>query len=161
MRQLSVTTRRTPDLTRAPIAGIGRRILAFAIDGLAIVFVYVLAFVLGAAITGSAASALASTIAVVLLIGYLLVSAATLGVAGRTFGASVLRLAVVDAKSRAPIGFTRSLLRGIVLGPGLVTWLGALLLLISAVGLDRSGQRRGWHDRIARTIVLDGRVSTG
>lgn len=156
-----MTARRAPDLTRAPIAGICRRILAFAVDGVVIVLVYVLAFALGATITGSAATALASTIAVVLLIGYLLVSAATLGVAGRTFGTSVLRLVVVDAKSRTPIGFSRSLLRGIFLGPGLVTWLGALLLLISAVGLDRSGQRRGWHDRVARTVVLDARQRFG
>ena len=156
-----MTPHRPPDLTRAPVAGIGRRIIAFIVDGVAIVLVYVLAFALGATIAVVASSALGSAISVVLLILYMLVSAATLGVAGRTFGASILRLVVVDANRRTPIGFSRALLRGIVLGPGLVTWLGALLLLISTIGLDRSGKRRGWHDRLARTIVLDGRQRLG
>src|SRR5207302_328494 len=70
--------------------------------------------------------------------------------AGSTPAMKLLRLNIVDATTLRRIGFWRALLRSVaafivVLPCGLGLWWAAF---------DR--RKRGWHDRIANTIVLGG-----
>lgn len=82
--------------------------------------------------------------------------AVLLGLSGSSPGKSLLGLRVVSHDTGTPIGVGRALLRALVLGlGGLPTaGLGVATLAWTAVE-DRSGQRRGWHDQVAGSVVLD------
>lgn len=77
---------------------------------------------------------------------------------GWTFGRLLCRIRTVDVETRTPIGMGRVLVRGLVVAAGaLVCAVGAFLVLASPL-VDRTGRRRGWHDRAARDEVLDARA---
>jgi uncharacterized RDD family membrane protein YckC len=67
-----------------------------------------------------------------------------------TIGRRATGIAVVDIGTGQHIGFTRALLReGVLLLTALPCGVGYFSPLI-----DRTGMRRGWHDRVARTVVI-------
>jgi len=71
---------------------------------------------------------------------------------GQTLGKRLMLLRVIDAASGAPIGFGRALLR---LAGRLPSW--------AALGLGywwmiEDAQRQTWHDKFARSIVVDMRT---
>ena len=141
----------------AIVAALDRRFYAFAFDrlvGWAAV-----------AVVGSAAwwwlfredRALAGVL--VVLAGLLVVGlafAVLLGTRGTSPGKAAFGLRAVDPGNGRPIGVGRALLRTLILGlSGLPTFgLGTATLAWTAVE-DPSGERRGWHDRKAGSIVVD------
>jgi uncharacterized RDD family membrane protein YckC len=144
-----------PQAMTYPVAELERRFAAFAVDRL-------LAWGLIGAVGVSTAlfvsddlwtvvGAVAGTTVLVWL-----VLAVVLGVSGTSPGKAVSGLRVVHHGTGTPIGVGPALLRSLVLGvAGLPTFgLGVATLAWTAVE-DRGRQRRGWHDHLAHTVVVD------
>jgi uncharacterized RDD family membrane protein YckC len=137
------------------IAEADRRFHAFAVDRLvawsidaavAVVVVRTLAddhLLLGIAVIA----------ATVLAVG--LVFAVLQGSTGRTPGKSLTGLRLVDTVTERPIGVRRAVLRGLVLGLAAVPFGFGLAALAWTSLADRSRLRRGWHDRLVSSIVVD------
>ncbi len=138
-----------------PIAQLERRFTAFAIDRLlawsllAVVGVVTYLFVSDDlwTLVGAVAGAM------VLL---WLVLAIVLGVSGNSPGKAMTGLRVVHHGTGTPIGVGPALVRSLVLGiSGLPTFgIGIATLAWTAVE-DRGRQRRGWHDHLTNTVVVD------
>ena len=79
-----------------------------------------------------------------------------LGLTGTSPGKAVTGLRVVHHGTGTPIGVGPALLRSLVLGvAGLPTFgIGLATLAWTAVE-DRGRQRRGWHDHLTHTVVVD------
>jgi uncharacterized RDD family membrane protein YckC len=147
-------TQHPPSLTY-PIAQLERRFVAFAVDRLlawsllAAVGVGTVMFVSDDVwtVVGAVAGAM------VLL---WLVLAIVLGISGTSPGKAMAGLRVVHHGTGTPIGVGPALLRSFVLGAsGLPTFgIGVATLAWTAVE-DRGRQRRGWHDHLAHTVVVD------
>ncbi|WP_457192467.1 RDD family protein, partial [Nocardioides sp. P5_E3] len=85
-----------------------------------------------------------------------LVLSVVVGLTGMSPGKAVTGLRVVHHGTGTPIGVGPALLRSLVLGvAGLPTFgIGLATLAWTAVE-DRSRQRRGWHDHLTNTVVVD------
>ncbi len=78
--------------------------------------------------------------------------------AGKTLGHLLLGLRITSEEG-TPAGWGPIFLRSVLIGvSGLVPAIGPVLMLLSNVW-DTNHQRQGWHDKVARTLVLD--VNTG
>lgn len=138
-----------------PIAHLERRFTAFAVDRLlgwtlvAVAGVATVVFVSDDVWTVVGAVAGATVLV-------WLVSAIVLGVVGTSPGKAMTGLRVVHHGTGTPIGVGRALVRSLVLGiAGLPTFgIGVATLAWTAVE-DRGRQRRGWHDHLAHTVVVD------
>jgi uncharacterized RDD family membrane protein YckC len=85
-----------------------------------------------------------------------LLFAIALGASGATPGKAAAGLRVVGADTGAPIGVGRALVRGLVLGVATVPTFGIGLATLAWTALmDPHRQRRGWHDQVARCVVVD------
>lgn len=140
-----------------PVAELERRFHAFALDrllGWSVVAASVAGTVLLTGHTAARTAAVAVAAAVLVALGH----AVLLGVRGTSPGRAVVGVRVVDAESGAPIGVGRGLLRILVLEVATLPCLGlgAAMLAWSAAA-DPAGRRRGWHDRCAGSVVVDGR----
>ncbi|ANH36946.1 RDD family protein [Nocardioides dokdonensis FR1436] len=82
--------------------------------------------------------------------------AALLGLRGLSPGKALLGLRAVSASTGRPVGVPYALLRGLVVAvAGLPTlFLGAATLAWTSAA-DRDRQRRGWHDHLAGSVVVD------
>lgn len=91
---------------------------------------------------------------VVLVVG--LAFASVLGLRGTSPGRALFGLRVVDAESGGPVGLARGVGRTAILGVGSLPMfgLGVATLAWTAVE-DRSGERRGWHDHVTGSVVVD------
>jgi uncharacterized RDD family membrane protein YckC len=80
------------------------------------------------------------------------------GLAGTSPGKGLFGLQVVHAATGAPIGVGAAVLRSLILGIATLPTLGlgATVLAWTAV-TDPGRLRRGWHDRIAGSVVVDAR----
>ncbi|MCF4122828.1 RDD family protein [Antribacter sp. KLBMP9083] len=160
-----------PEVPAAPYAGVGRRFLAWLLDGLvAGVVVGVIGFVglqvagvpLGVTATTSqeANDLLGRLSGVYLLSGLVgLAYAVTMwiweGRTGRTLGNLALGIRTVDAETRGAVGFGRAFLRTLLVSLGsLACGVGQLVVLLSPLW-DKGGRRQGWHDKVARAVVVD------
>ncbi len=97
-------------------------------------------------------------IAVVVVVALLVATgfAVLLGTRGTSPGKAALGLRVVHHATGAPIGIGPALLRSLVLGlSALPTFCLGLATLAWTAVMDRDRQRRGWHDHVADSIVLD------
>ena len=138
-----------------PIAQLERRFTAFAVDRL-------LAWGLLAAVGVVTAVAVSDDVWTVIgavagaMVVLWLVFAVALGLSGTSPGKALYGLRVVHHGDGTPIGVGPALLRSFVLGAsGLPTFgLGLATLAWTAVE-DRGRQRRGWHDHLAHTVVVD------
>lgn len=140
------------------VAGVGRRIAAFAIDAAVSVGLLYGALFAAVALVPDvdvqtwAVPAVFLSVELVWLAGLVVAT----GLVGRTLGMALLGLRVVhDSDPRRTVGVGRALLRGLVVFPLGIAWIWLLLLLISATSLDPTGRRRGWHDRAGRGLVVD------
>ncbi|MEU3474376.1 RDD family protein [Rhodococcus sp. NPDC006774] len=70
------------------------------------------------------------------------------GVRGVSFGKAALGLRLADSATTRPAGIAAAAARSLVFLA--IPWLCAL-----STAFDSSGLRRGWHDRVARTAVID------
>ena len=144
-----------PQPTTYPVAELERRFSAFAIDRLLGWGVLVGA---GAAAWMLSDEDLWLTIGVVAGTAVLLwlVLAVVVGTTGSSPGKSLTGLRVVHHGTGTPIGVGRALLRSLVLAlSGLPTFgIGVATLAWTAVE-DAGRQRRGWHDHLGRSVVVD------
>ncbi|MDT0203708.1 RDD family protein [Nocardioides sp. AE5] len=85
-----------------------------------------------------------------------LVMAIVAGVTGRTPGKAWRGLRMVDAQTGLPIGVGRSLLRSILTTSGLVPLFGLGTATLAWTAMeDQTGERRGWHDHVTGSVVID------
>ena len=93
--------------------------------------------------------------AVVFGVGLLVGQLVLQGSQGWTVAQMLMRMRLVDQSTGEPVGTFRAVLRlSVVAAGGLVFVVGALAVLLSA-RFDRTGQRRGWHDVLTGTMVID------
>jgi len=147
-----------PGLEGVRVADPDRRFYAFAIDRL-------LAWGIDVAVAvvawqhllsrGHVATGVLVIIATVLLVG--LAFALLLGATGATPGMSVTRLRLVHTGTGEPIGVGAAVLRTLVLGLAVVPFGFGLAALAWTSVTDSTRLRRGWHDHLVSSILLDAR----
>ncbi len=152
----------TERVTSYPPAGLDRRFYAFAVDRL------VAWPLMGAGVyaayrlflaDGDVGPGVALIVGVVALVG--LVFAVVLGTLGSSPGKAAMGLRLVSAEAGRPIGVGRALLRTLVVGAaGLPTFGLGLASLAWTALMDPRRQRRGWHDHLTHSIVVDLRPVT-
>jgi uncharacterized RDD family membrane protein YckC len=125
------------------------RLLAWSVIGLAVWAAYALQISRG----GVGAGTLLVVGAVLLVVAVYVV---LLGRTGTSPGKAVFGLRVVHAQTGGSIGWVPALQRTLILGVATVPTfgLGAATLAWTAV-TDPGGKRRGWHDRVAESVVVD------
>jgi uncharacterized RDD family membrane protein YckC len=163
-----------PPQLAAPYAGVGKRFVAWLIDGM---IAGVLAgIVLGVGISfidipsglivvsEEQAAEIAAQMMRVYLIAVLVAFCYQLSMwiwearTGATLGNKAMGIRTVSAEDRGPIGFVRELLRVLVLAAGaFVLGIGQLVVLLSPLW-DKGGKVQGWHDKAARAVVVDVRA---
>jgi uncharacterized RDD family membrane protein YckC len=141
-----------------PVADPDRRVQAFAIDRL-------VGWGIDAAVTIAVGRLLwphghhllGVLVVLVTVLVVLLVFSVLLGITGVTPGKALRGLRLVHTGTGEPIGVGPAVLRTTVLGLATVpSGLGLAALAWTAVA-DPDGLRRGWHDRLVSSIVLDTR----
>lgn len=74
---------------------------------------------------------------------------------GRTVGNSALGLRTVSADDRGPLGFGRELIRVLMFGAvSLIPAAGTIIVHLTPLW-DKGDKVQGWHDKVARSAVLD------
>lgn len=138
-----------------PIAQLERRFTAFAVDRLLAWGLLALVGVLTVTFVSDDVWTVVGVVAATMVLLWL-VLAVLLGVKGTSPGKAATGLRVVHHGTGTPIGVGPALLRSLVLGvAGLPTFgIGVATLAWTAVE-DRGRQRRGWHDHLAHTVVVD------
>ena len=138
-----------------PIAQLERRFTAFAVDRLLAWSIVVVVGVVTAMFVSDEVWTVVGAVGGTVVVLWL-VLAVVLGVTGSSPGNAMSGLRVVHHGTGTPIGVGRALLRSLVLGvSGLPTFgIGLATLAWTAVE-DRGRQRRGWHDHLAHTVVVD------
>ena len=140
-----------------PVAGLDRRFYAFMADRL-------IAWILVAAACWAAYEifwrddrfwagiALVAGVVAAVWVAF----AVALGVIGTTPGKATVGVRAVHVETGEPIGFGRALLRGFVLGVATLPTFGIGLATLAWTAVaDPTHRRRGWHDHLARSIVVD------
>jgi uncharacterized RDD family membrane protein YckC len=137
----------------APVADLDRRFYAFAIDRALAWSLYAVAGIAAWRLFDPVWAVVAVVTAVA---GVTLLSAWLLGIGGVSPGKAVTGLRVVDRRSGSPIGLSRALVRTIVLGAGTVPMLGLGVATLAFTAVeDRARERRGWHDHLTGSLVVD------
>lgn len=130
-------------------AAVGRRLGAYAVDLVAVVVVGGLVWWLTGrqAVYGGLAAG-------ELVVGLVLWEAR----GGLTLGNAVLGLRTAAAERPFAPGLGRALGRALLLGASNVLAGVGPWVLVATAGADRSGRGQAWHDRAARTVVVDVRA---
>ena len=144
-----------PHALTYPIAQLERRFTAFAVDRLLAWSLLAAVGVLTAVLVSDDLWTVIGVVAGTMVLLWL-VLAVVLGVKGTSPGKAMSGLRVVHHGDGTPIGIGPALLRSLVLGAsGLPTFgIGIATLAWTAVE-DRGRQRRGWHDHLTKTVVVD------
>ncbi|MFE7505264.1 RDD family protein [Promicromonospora sp. NPDC057488] len=155
----------------APYAGVGKRFVAWLIDGAIAGVLMGIVAAIGIAlidipsglvvVSQEQAAEIAAQVMRVYLLGGLVAFLFQLSMwiwesrTGRTIGNSAMGLRTVSAEDRGPIGFVRELLRVLVLAAGSVVFVvGQIVVLLSPLW-DKGGKVQGWQDKAARSVVID------
>lgn len=137
-----------PAFGDATPAGPGRRVLAYALDAVAV------GAVAGGLLAWTGSWLLAALVVVELAVGLLVWEAHT----GRTLGNTVLGLRTAREETPYSVGPARGFLRGLVLAAGhAAAGLGQWLVVASGA-FDKTGRAQAWHDRVGRAVVVDVRA---
>jgi uncharacterized RDD family membrane protein YckC len=145
-----------------PVAPISRRAVAYVIDAL-------IAGGLGVVLSGIVVTIAVATgspegILLVIAIGMPVVVAIELAwlliytymqVGTGSIGMRVQGVRLVDAENGGSIGFWRALLRNVIFGLAASIVVGYFSPLF-----DGSGRFQGWHDKVAKSLVIDARSSS-
>ncbi|WP_107771876.1 RDD family protein [Nocardioides sediminis] len=141
--------------TTYPIAGLERRFYAFATDRLLTWGVYVLVGVGSWLVLGDRPWAVVGIVAGAMVLGWLVLAVMT-GVSGSTPGKSAVGLRVVHHGTGTPIGVGPALVRSLVVAAASLPTFGIGLATLAWTAVeDRGRQRRGWHDHLASSVVVD------
>ncbi len=147
----------TERVTSYPSAGLDRRFYAFAVDRLAawpLIGAGVYAAYRLFLADGEVWPGVAVIVGVVALVG--LVFAVVLGTMGSSPGKAAMGLRLVSAGEGRLIGVSRALLRTLVVGAAALPTFGLGLASLAWTALmDPRRQRRGWHDHLTHSIVVD------
>lgn len=138
-------------------APVWARLAAAVIDEVALTLPLIAVVLLGLRATRSPGGGweLVSTLGLICWIVAALLYSVVGGGEGQTLGKRVLGIVVVDARTGAPIGYERALVRSVVLLlMGLPCCLGFLSILAT-----RADRHRGWHDRAAGSVVVRGSLT--
>ncbi|WP_164544995.1 RDD family protein [Antribacter gilvus] len=154
-----------------PYAGMGKRFLAWLVDSVAggvvpgiVLLVGLQTMGLGGAVRtvsqDEAAELLSKMMGLYALVGVLSLAYWVAmwiweGRTGKTVGGLVLGLRTVDAETRGPIGFGRSFLRYLIVAAGVIGCAVFQLVIFFSPAWDSSGRKQGWHDKAARSVVVD------
>lgn len=137
-----------------PVAGLDRRFYAFALDralgwawyalvGLLAWWLLTDGWLVGGVVVGVVALTTVGR-------------AVLLGVGGTSPGKSAVGLRVVHHGTGTPVGVGRALLRTVVLAVASLPTFGLGLASLAWTAVeDRGRQRRGWHDHLAHSVVVD------
>ncbi|WP_203668083.1 RDD family protein [Cellulomonas pakistanensis] len=137
-----------PAFGDATPAAPGRRVLAYALDAVAV------GAVAGGLLAWTGSWLLAALAVVELAVGLLVWEAHT----GRTLGNTVLGLRTAREETPYSVGPARAFLRGLVLAAGhAAAGLGQWLVVASGA-FDKTGRAQAWHDRVGRAVVVDVRA---
>ncbi|MCG7287216.1 RDD family protein [Cellulomonas sp. ACRRI] len=137
-----------PAFGDATPAGPGRRVLAYAVDAVAV------GAVAGGLLAWTGSWLLAALVVVELAVGLLVWEAHT----GRTLGNTVLGLRTAREETPYSVGPARAFLRGLVLAAGhAAAGLGQWVVVASGA-FDKTGRAQAWHDRVGRAVVVDVRA---
>lgn len=146
-----------PDATMFPAAELDRRFYAFTLDRLIAWATYgAAAFIAYRFLIkpGHMWGGIGLIVGFVVLVG--VGFAILLGLLGVSPGKAVLGLRVVHATTGAPIGVPPAMLRAAVLGVAALPTFGlGLATLAWTAVMDQRGQRRGWHDHLTNSVVVD------
>lgn len=154
-----MTATLAPPTLSAPPADLDRRFygyaidraLAWAVDAAAVVVLYQVLVAPGQVWQGVAAM-----IGVVLVVGA--VFAVVTGLTGGSPGMAIAGIRVLRPETGRPIGVGRAMLRQLILGVAGLPTLGlGVATLAWTAAMDPSGRRRGWHDQVSRSEVVDAR----
>lgn len=138
-----------------PVAQLERRFTAFAVDRLLAWSLLAVVGVVTALVVDEDPWVVVGTVAATMVVLWLVLAIVT-GVSGTSPGKAMSGLRVVHHGTGTPIGVGPALLRSLVIGAsGLPTFgIGIATLAWTAVE-DRGRQRRGWHDHLTHTVVVD------
>lgn len=137
-----------------PVAGLDRRFYAFVLDRFVSWGTIAVAVVL--ALPAAPPFWLVAAVVAAAALVVWIVSAVLLGTLAWTPGLLALGLRVVSVESGAPLGVGPALLRVAILGLATIPTLGLGLATLAWTALvDPGRRRRGWHDRVTGSIVLD------
>lgn len=136
------------------VAPVGRRFLAYVVDGAVLGAVYGI----GTAVALAAGAADGPTpLAFLPLVLALLVGLGLWGaeaITGATVGGAALGIRTVAVRTGLPAGLLAILLRNLVVAAGALACLvGQVVVVVSGVW-DREPAQRGWHDKAAGTLVV-------
>lgn len=135
------------------VAPIGRRLVALLLDqvlGGLLVVLAVAGWLLAGLPTGTPLLVAVLGLSLLVVVAQLVAEAVT----GATAGAAIVGIRTVSAQTGLPAGLVAVLVRDLVLAVGsLVLGVGAYVVAGSGAW-DASPARRGWHDRVAGTMVL-------
>ena len=142
--------------TTYPVAELERRFYAFALDRLLswglVALVGTGAWLL---LDREVGWALVAVVGATLALLWL-VLAVLVGVSGTSPGKSAVGLRVVHQGTGTPIGVGPALLRALVLAVSSLPTFGIGLATLAWTAVeDRGRQRRGWHDHVAHSVVVD------
>jgi uncharacterized RDD family membrane protein YckC len=139
-----------------PVADLERRFVALALDRGTSWSLYVVAATVGWLVWGRDGLWWTAAIVVGLALLVVLVNGILTGVSGATPGKRATALRVVDHGTGLPLGVGRGTLRSLVLGLSGLPTLGFGLAALAWTALAGSGgQRRGWHDQVTGSVVVD------
>lgn len=139
-------------------AGYGARLVAYIIDGIVLgIVVSVVSIVLLAIVAAAAANdsgAVAGVTALVWLLAVLVISLLYFPYfwanGGATPGMKLFHIRVVRDADGGPVGWGAATLR--LLG----YWVNQVVLYLGFIWIFIDKRRRGWHDLIAGTVVIEG-----
>ncbi|WP_457207978.1 RDD family protein [Nocardioides sp. P5_C9_2] len=141
--------------TTYPIAELERRFYAFAFDRAVTWGLYVVVGVGAWLALGDQPWLIAGIVGGAMVLGWLVLAVMT-GVSGSTPGKSALGLRVVHHGTGTPIGMGPALSRSLVLAAASLPTFGIGLATLAWTAVeDRGRQRRGWHDHLASSVVVD------
>jgi uncharacterized RDD family membrane protein YckC len=135
----------------AQTAGFGVRVLAYLVDGIILsifggAFPYLVIPNETSVAVGQQVTTTASGSVLVSLI-YFVIFWSSLG-GGRTLGMRLLKLRVVREDSMAPPGVIDAFVRWIGL------WVSFVLCFVGVIWVAFDSRHQGWHDKLAKTLVL-------
>jgi uncharacterized RDD family membrane protein YckC len=136
------------------VGGLGKRFLAHLIDRLVPALLIAAGIYLGPRVGGEVGF-LIQVAAVVLTLAWVLFVWWGFAVRAAGPGMRLMRLQLVGFYDGRPIGWTRFLLRALVLAALYATVLGLLLMLIFLVMHPR---KQGWHDLLVHAVVIKQRA---
>jgi uncharacterized RDD family membrane protein YckC len=144
-----------------PAAELDRRFYAFAVDRLlawsvsgAVAWLACVLLIDSDRLADRLAVGLAVALAAVLATGAVL--AVVLGLRGTSPGMAMMGIRLLGEATGTPIGVGPALLRQVVLGAATLPTFGlGTATLAWTVVTDPAGRRRGWHDHVAHSVVVD------